>query len=50
VCRPYGGAKGSVGNDVEQRGWEVVNWIVGGEYRSAWTDRCEGRKVVWALM
>ena len=31
------GAKGSVGNDVVQRGLESVNWIVGGEYRSVWT-------------
>jgi hypothetical protein len=37
VCGPYRGAKGSVGNDVVQRGREGVNWMVGGEYRSVWT-------------
>ena len=37
MCGPYCGAKGSVGNDVVQRGWEGVNWIVGGEHRSVWT-------------
>jgi len=37
VCGPYCGAKGSVGNDVVQRGWEGMNWIVGGEYWSVWT-------------
>ena len=37
MCGPYCGAKGSVGNDVVQRGWEGVNWIIGGEYRSVWT-------------
>jgi hypothetical protein len=37
VCGPYSGVKGSVGNDVVQRGRDGVNWIVGGEYRSVWT-------------
>jgi len=37
VVRPGCGAKGIVGNDVVQRGWEGVNWTVGGEYRSVWT-------------
>jgi hypothetical protein len=37
VCGPYCWAKGSVGNDVVQRWWECVNWIIGGEYRSVWT-------------
>ena len=50
MCGPYSGAKDSVGNDVVQRGWEGVNWIVGGEYRSVWTDRTVGRKIVWVMM
>ena len=37
VCGPYSGVKGSVGNDVVQRGRDGVNWNVGGEYRSVWT-------------
>ena len=50
VCGPYCGAKGSVGTDVVQRGWEGMNWIVGGEYWSVWTDRTVGGRVLWALM
>jgi len=38
VCgRPGCGAEGSVGNDVVQSGWEIVNWIIGGRYRRLWT-------------
>ena len=50
MCGLYCGVKGSVGNYMVQRGWEGVNWIVGGEYRSVWTDLCVGRRVVWAVM
>ena len=47
---PYHGAKSSVGTNVVQRGWKGVNWIVGGEYRSVWTERAVGRSVVWVMM
>jgi len=42
--------KGSMGTDVEQRGWEGMTWIVGGEYKSVLTDRTVWRMEVWALM
>ena len=46
VCGPYCGAKGSVGTDVVQGGWEGVNWIVGGEYRSVFGPYCGAKSNV----
>jgi len=43
-------AKSVVGNDVVQRGWEGMNWVVGGKYRSVLTDRTVWRRLVCALM
>jgi len=42
VCGPDLGANVSVGTNVVQRGRNGMNWIVGGEYRSVWTDRTVG--------